>query len=236
MYKMKSSIRFSECDATEKVRLSSIINYFQDCTSEDSNKLGAGAEQLRKKHRAWVLNAWQVEINRFPKITEEIEVATWASGFQGVIGPRNFTMKTKDDEMLAYANSLWVYIDTETGRPVKIDEEEKALYDVAPALEMEKVSRKISCPETALVVDTFSVRKYHIDTNNHVNNSQYVQMACEVLPDTYCVKKLRVEYKKPAVYGDKIVLKQAVEDGRIVVELCDTEENLYAIVEFIGEN
>ncbi len=236
MYKIESSIRFSECDATEKARLSSIINYFQDCTSEDSHKLGAGAEQLRKKHRAWVLNAWQVVINRFPKITEEIQVNTWASGFQGVIGPRNFTMQTKEGEMLAYANSLWVYIDTETGRPVKIDEEEKALYDIAPALEMEKVSRKINCPETALVVDTFSVRKYHIDTNNHVNNSQYVQMACEVLPDTYCVKKLRVEYKKPAVYGDKIVLKQAIEDERIVVELCDTEENLYAIVEFIGES
>ena len=47
---------------------------------------------------------------------------------------------------------------------------------------------------------------------------------------------LRVEYKKAAVYGDKMILKSAVIDGNIFVGLCDEEEeNPYAIVEFIGE-
>ena len=68
-----------------------------------------------------------------------------------------------------------------------------------------------------------------------MNNSQYVQMAMEVMPADFKVKQLRVEYKKSAVYGDKIVLKLGVEEERTVVELCDEADNVYAVVEFIGE-
>ena len=50
----------------------------------------------------------------------------------------------------------------------------------------------------------FPVRKYHIDTNEHVNNCQYVQMALEVLPRDILVSQVRVDYKKSAVLGDKI--------------------------------
>ena len=86
------------------------------------------------------------------------------------------------------------------------------------------------------MVDTFPVRKYHIDTNNHVNNCQYVQMALEVLQKDIKVRQVRVEYKKSAVYGDVILPKLAEEKKRTVVELCDMDEHPYAVVEFIGEN
>lgn len=236
MYKIEGRIRYSECGVDNKATISSIINYFQDCTSENSELLGVGVAYLRAKNRAWVLNSWQVVVNRYPECSEEIEISTWATGFKGVFGPRNFCMKTKAGEVLAYANTLWVFVDTESGRPVRPDEEDIAFYNVEPPLEMEKVSRKINLPEIAEVVDTFPVRKYHIDTNNHMNNSQYIQLAAEVLPEDFQVTKLRAEYKKAAVYGDKIVLKVAREEERIVAELCDTEENPYAVVEFIGEN
>ena len=100
---------------------------------------------------------------------------------------------------------------------------------------MEEVSRKIKVPEGAIEVDTFPVHKYHIDTNAHVNNSKYIEVACEALTEEFEVQKLRVEYKKAAVLGDTIVLKRAIEKARIVAELCDEEGGTYAIVEFIGE-
>lgn len=236
MYKMKGCIRYSECQATGKASLPAIINYFQDCTSDNSERSGVGIEYLKEKQRAWVLNSWQVVIKRYPEMSEEIEVSTWATGFKGVFGPRNFCMKTLDGEVLAYANSLWVYVNTENGRPTKPDAEEIAAYHVEPALEMEAVSRKIKLPEDAVRVDTFSVRKYHIDTNNHVNNCQYIQLAAEALPEEFCVSQVRVEYKRAAVYGDEIVMKVAKEENHMIVGLCDTQDNPYAIVEFIGEN
>lgn len=236
MHKMNGRVRYSECAADNKMTLAAIINYFQDCTSENSELLGVGAGFLKERRRAWVINSWQVEVYRYPECSEEIEISTWATGFKGVFGPRSFCMKAKDGEVLALANTLWVYIDTETGRPVKPEEVDMAPYEVEAPLEMEKVSRKITLPEEAEVVDTFKVHKYHIDTNNHVNNCQYVRLAMEALPTDFRVTKLRVEYKKAAVYGDEMILKFAKEEERLVAELCDVEGKPYAIVEFIGEN
>ena len=233
MYKINAKVRYSECGEDGNMKLASIINHFQDASSEHSESLGVGMDYLKAKKRAWILNSWQIVIERYPKVYEEIEVTTWPTGFRGVFGPRNFCMKTKDGEMLAYANTLWVYMDVERGMPTKPSEEEKEIYGVEPPLEMEYASRKIKLPEESKVVDTISVRKYHIDTNSHVNNCQYVQMGAEVLPDDYQVGQVRVEYKKSAVYGDKILVKQAQEDERIVVELCDEYEMPYAVVEFV---
>lgn len=235
MYKMKMRIRYSECGTDNKLKIPAIINYFQDCTTQNSEQIGVGFAYLREKKRAWILNSWQVVIYRRPEVGEEIEVCTWATGFKGVFGPRDFRMQTPEGEVLACAHTLWVYIDTETGRPTKPTDEEIAVYELGTPLELESVSRKIKLPEGAVAVDTFPVRKYHIDTNHHVNNSQYVQMASEVIPESYPVTGLRVEYKKAAVLGYTLIAKRAEEDGHIIVGLCDEENNPYAIVEFIGE-
>lgn len=68
--------------------------------------------------------------------------------------------------------------------------------------------RKIEEAESYEEKAPFPVRKYHIDTNEHVNNCQYVQMALEVLPRDILVSQVRVDYKKSAVLGDKIFRKQ----------------------------
>ena len=75
------------------------------------------------------------------------------------------------------------------------------------------------------------MRRYHIDTNEHVNNCQYVQMAMEMLPGDISVHQLRVDYKKSAVLGDMIFPKVSEEAERTVVELCDEVGKPYAVVE-----
>ena len=235
MYKLEGQIRFSECDTTKSITLPGIINYFQDCSSAQSEQIGHGIDYLKEKKKAWILSSWQIIVERYPKLGEEIEVSTWATDFKGLYAMRNFSMKTKSGEMLAYANSVWVFMDLAVGRPAKPGMEEVEAYGMEPPLKMEYAPRKIKLPEKAILVDTFPVRKYHIDTNNHVNNCQYVQMALEVLREDMRIRQVRVEYKKSAVYGDVILPKIAEETRRTVVELCDMGERPYAVVEFVGE-
>ncbi len=235
MYKMTGRVRYSECGEDNKLKISSIINYFQDCTTENSERLGVGHAYLREHNRAWILNSWQVFISRRPQVGEEIIVTTWATGFQGVFGPRDFSMTTAGGEELVCAHSLWVYVDTESGRPVKPTDEEIAVYEVGEPIPVAPFSRKIKLPDGLAKVDTFPVHKYHIDTNNHVNNSKYIELACEALCDEFQVNTLRVEYKKAAVYGDRLVLKAGFTENHSVVGLFDEDEKPYAIVEFIGE-
>ena len=60
-------------------------------------------------------------------------------------------------------------------------------------------------------------------------------MALETFPQEYSAKKLRVEYKKSAVFGDRIYVKKAVEEDRSIVVLCNENDEIYTVVEFRGE-
>ncbi len=152
--------------------------------------------------------------------------------FQRIVRERNFCMTDENGNDVAYANSLWVYMDIERGRPSRPDESEIAPYWNGEPYEMTYESRKIPLPTESEELESFPVRRYHIDTNEHVNNCQYVQMALESLPKDKEVHQMRVEYKKSAVYGDVIYPRIAAEDDRTVVELCDENAKPYAVIEF----
>lgn len=232
MFSFDGKIRFSEVDQKEELRMTSLINYFQDCNVFQSESLGLGINALKERGKAWVLNSWQIVVNRYPSICEEVRVETWPTGFEGLYGTRNYRMCTKSGEVLAYANSIWVFMDMIKGRPIRPTEEEIKDYVTEPALEMETVSRKIALPKEGEKGMSFPVLPNQIDTNEHMNNSQYVQMAVAVLPECAKAKKIRVEYKKSAVLGDVIGTEIAREEERNVVKLTDENGKPYAVVEF----
>ena len=75
------------------------------------------------------------------------------------------------------------------------------------------------------------MHKYHIDTNQHVNNGRYVGMAQEYLQEEKQVWKMREEYRKAAIYGDTIYPYVKEQEKVTVVNMADGEGNPYAIIE-----
>lgn len=230
-YTFDGRIRYSEIDHTGALTIPGLVNYFQDCSTFQSEDLGVGVESLGERHRAWLLNSWQIDLIRMPKLGERVTTGTFAYEFKGLFGMRNFFMKDERGVYLAVANSAWFFMDTEHGRPCRPTQEEVDAYGLEERLDMNYKGRKIVLSGESMLMHAFPVRKYHIDTNDHVNNSQYVQMALEVLPRQMDVRELRVEYKKAAVLGDMIYPKVSIEKDRTVVELCDAEGAAYAVVE-----
>jgi len=235
MYSFKTGVRYSEIGVDGKTPISSITNYFQDCSTMQSESLGQGIDALTKRKRGWFLTAWQININKFPQLGDEIIVGTWPHAFKGFYGERNFVIYDMNHEILAEANTLWALVDLETGHPTKITEEDQAGYDLEEKLDMEYLPRKIKMPQNYVKKETFRVRKHNLDTNNHVNNAQYIQMAEEYIPEGVTIRQMRAEYKKSAVYNDVVVSKVASEDGKYIIELCDEDDTVYATVEFVAE-
>ena len=231
MYTFDSRIRYSEIDASGRLSLPSLINYFQDCSNFQSCELGLGYEVLKKRGKGWVLSAWHIEIYKTPTLCQAVTIGTFATDFKGFYGHRNFLMCDEKGEYLAIAESLWVMIDTKTGRPTKPAIEDYAPYGTFPPLDIKFEGRKIKLIEGAKGFPSIMIQRHHLDTHRHVNNGQYVQMALDILPEELEIKTLRVEYKKPAVLGDEIFPKLAEDSQRMVVELCDKEGRGYAVVE-----
>ncbi len=232
MYYFESRVRYSEVDFERNMTFGALLNYFQDCCSFQSEDLGVGIDFLQEIKAAWMLVSWQVVVKRCPVFGERIRICTWPYDFGGFYGYRNFTMEDARGEVLAYANSVWVFLDLESKKPKKIDEMFLEAYRMEPRFEMEYAGRKLRVPAESKKETEFAVHPSQIDTNRHVNNEQYIEMAQVYLPENFAVRQMRADYRKSAVLGDMIYPLVFEEPGRITVTLADEKEKPFAIVEF----
>lgn len=234
MYEFDSRIRYSEIGRDGRLSLVSLLDYFQDCSTFHSEDIGVGLKYLVDRHLCWVMSAWQIVVKRYPLLGERVKVCTAPYDFKGFLGYRNFMLKTQDGEMLACANTLWTLMDMMNMRPVRAEDNMVAAYVLEERLDMEYAPRKIAVPKTGREQgEVIEVKKHHLDTNNHVNNGQYVRMAMDSLSNEFEIKQMRAEYKKQALLGDIIVpeIYEGVDKKHTVV-LNTQEKEPYCIVEF----
>ena len=236
MYSYKSRIRYSELDETGHLRLESLLDYFQDCSTFHSEDIGLGVDYLREQHLVWVLSSWQIVVERYPGLGESVVIGTVPYEIKGFIGFRNFLMTDEKGNRPAYANPLWSLLDTQTGKPAKPLEKMLKGYVLEPKLEMDYAPRRIVIPEGGKTGEEIQIRAHHLDTNHHVNNGQFVRIALDSLGRNYPVRQLRAEYKKQVVLGDVLIPYEAdAGDGKCVVALKDKDGTVCCIVELQEE-
>lgn len=231
-YSFEGRVRYSEIGENGCLTLPGILDYFQDCCTFQSESIGQGMEILKKRERVWVLSSWQVVVNRYPRMGEHVITSTAPYDFRGFLGMRNFTMDTDTGERLAYANTVWSYINLRTGRPEKLTDEDIAGYELEEKLDMEYAPRKIALAGEAAAEEPFSVQKHHLDTNHHVNNCQYIRMASDYLPEGFAIRQMRAEYKQQAKLDYMIYPEVRREENKVSVCLNDEKKAPYAVVEF----
>lgn len=231
MYCFKSRVRYSETDKNGFLTLQGILDYFQDASTFHSEDLGVGIEYLAKHNMLWVLSSWQIVVERYPKMGEEIEIVTFPYGFKGFFGLRNFYISDKEGQKIAYANSVWTLMDMSANRPSRPLTEMIEKYELEEKLQMEYAPRKIEMEGSGERQETIVVKTHHLDMNNHVNNGQYIGIALDALQREIPVKQMRAEYKKSAVLHDEMIPYIVTNSDTIVVKLCDKNNEPFAIVE-----
>lgn len=232
MYAFKSQIRYSECDSQARLTLAALLNYFQDSSTFQSEVLGVGGRYLKENNLVWVLSSWQIVVSRYPMLCEEVETGTFPYGFKGCFGYRNFFMRTLGGEELAWANSLWTLLNLEQQTMAHPTERMKEVYEIEEKLPMEYAPRKIAVPEDGMYEEPIVVKKHHLDTNHHVNNVQFVDMAMNSLPEDFVIRQMRAEYRMQAHLGDELIPYVVRNDEACIVSLRSSEGKPYAVVEF----
>ncbi len=232
-FSYKTRVRYSECGSDEKMSILSAINYLQDCSTFQSEMLGLGTKHLRSQNKAWLLNGWHIKFDRYPDFAEEIEIGTYAYQFKGIYGLRYFYIADSNGVPIIRADSLWFQWDNENQLPARPEKSETEMYmleSTGPELELEPFERKLKTPDTGELISRIKVTKHFLDSNNHVNNARYVEMATDAAGLEHPAE-IKVEYRKSAVLDDEIysyVSKN--EEGYIVVSLAAENGKIFAVV------
>lgn len=232
MYDFTARVRYSETDSSGRLGIAGLLNYFQDCATFHSADCGLGIEQLRSRGMAWVLTSWQVALSRMPAFCEQVRITTNPYYIGGFLGKRNFLLETLEGERLAIANSVWTMVDPATGHPTHVAGDIGEKYGLGKPFEMDCAGRRIRFEGEGAGCAPIPVARHMLDTNGHVNNTQYAVLAADLLPQGFEYSQFRVEYKKSAVGGQTLYPMLYALEGRCTVVMADADGKTYAAAEF----
>ncbi len=236
MYAFQSKIRYSECDEQGNLSLLGLVNYLQDCSTFHSEEIGRGLAYMYEHQQAWFISAWQIQIHELPRFGDTITISTWCYDLTRAQAMRNFVVANSDGTPCIQADSRWFVFDTKAQRPVRIPDEQRAFLESEPRLDMPPMQRKVCIDGAETEGASLIVGAQHLDTNKHVNNAQYVQMALDALEAhdrkaiSYLPGSLQVQYKSMALLGDTVVPYIHMTDDVATIDLTDGHGNSYAAV------
>ena len=235
MYSIESRVRYSEIDEDSSIRIVSMINYLQDCSCFQMEDLGVGVEHQARGHFAWVLAAIRIEVERLPRYCERILTSTWCHSLSRRQAGRNFTIRSENGELIVRADSLWTTFDTEAKGICAVPETESVYDQGDEQLVLPAFKRKVNPVGEGFEAAPIVVAEHNIDTNKHVNNAQYVQMALDALAGANRhvapsdVRAITAQYRAQARLGDVITPVIHDEDDSRCVSL-NGEGVTYAVV------
>lgn len=235
MYSFESRVRYSECDENGRLGVVPMINYLQDCSTFHCEDKGEGIRELGRRGLGWILAAWQIEVDRLPEFGENITVSTWCYEMKRLHALRNFQIRDAQGQSIVRAESQWFLYDLTESKVVRIPDDQLYYLEDTPRLDMPKLARKLKCEGEGTPCSPIHVSEQHLDTNQHVNNAQYVLMAIDALSELgveATLARLSVQYRSMARLGDEVSPCVHACEGGHDVELNNSEGDTFAIVRF----
>lgn len=206
----------------------------QDTAGGHSEKIHDGLNDKERIGTAWVLLNWKIKVYKRPKYKEFLTINTWPRKLEKCFSYREFEIFC-NDELVAKAESKWVLIDAKTGKITKIQEEiiEKYMAEEKRVFE-EDIEERIKEAENTKLTYEEVIGRTKIDTNNHLNNVYYLDLAIESLPEEVYEKEelnnIEIMYKRSSKYKEVLKCYYGKENNKHVVSIKDINENIHAVV------
>ncbi|MBP5211166.1 MAG: hypothetical protein J6Z27_04955 [Bacteroidales bacterium] len=202
------NIRYSETDFDKSLKLSSLLNLFQDIATDNAERLGFGYSDIHPKNLMWVLLKYRIEFAEYPVDAHQLTLRTEPRGYNKLFTYRNFCLKT-GDRILAKASTLWALVDFTTMTMVNIENalDNPNMRPFEPG-EDDLSFGRILPVKSVDFEETFKVRYNDIDGNMHANNANYAIWALEPLSydfrKSHRPKTVDMIYKKETRYGESL--------------------------------
>lgn len=208
-------VRAFEVDANDRIKVSAIIDYFQDAASNDAERLNFGYTNFVPKGLIWVLSWAKFEFIRYPKFMEEVKIQSWGKKQHKLYSIRDYLLLDSNDEIICRGTSAWLLLDSKTHRP-------KILTQIFPEITMHSskdaladLPEKINSSYSIKVIYKTMIRYSDIDLNQHANNAKYIEMMLDCFNIDYhsnhSISFLVVSFTAESKFGDEIQLSKGIE-------------------------
>ena len=215
-------VRWAELDPSGSVSPANYLRYIVETAWDWGVAIGWGENYSQNTDVFWVIREAEIRFLRPLRHNDEFDLTIWLVSWQRVRGTRCFELTLKGSgEVVAQGTQQVVYMDTKTGRPMNLPEEEIGKF----RLENPRVFSYEKFPKIAAVEHPFVMQRQvewmDLDVYEHVNNVIYVNYAEEVIAQDFAargwspaklteaglgvvMKRVHIQYGSIAVWGETL--------------------------------
>jgi medium-chain acyl-[acyl-carrier-protein] hydrolase len=202
-------VTYYEADFTKRMTLSMLLDVIILASEDHSDKLGVNADFVHQFGVTWVVIQYNVDIKRLPMVDETITITTKSKSYNKYFAYREFIIKDQEETEIVKMTGLWAVMNFAARRIAMIPKE------IVEPFGAEAVNRvpKLNKPQKIDVSDSteqvsFRVRYTDIDSNQHVNNSHYMDWMINVLPADFLTNHtpihFNLRYENEVKYGETV--------------------------------
>lgn len=233
------TIRANEVDASGKLTLPAICDFFQEVAGNNALQLNFDITDLKDQNLTWVLHRMDIQINSYPDWRDTITLKTWPASGDALRAYRNYQILDSDGNLYGSCLSYWMMMNLDTRRPVRMTKEilETKLADLENVLEIKSSRFK---PFSSFEKEKrITIRRADLDMNNHANNVRYIEWMLECLSheETRCITNFDIIFMNEGLEDD-IVNSSFTrnEDGKLMFQLINQDNKVLALAEAMSNS
>lgn len=204
-----------ECDFRGEATPGGLLRVIQQIATDQCTMAGMDDSFYRENKAVFLLAKQAVRVERSPRRGEKLHLRTQGEGAKRAVYKRITQVMNEKGEVLVTADSRWVLVNTENWRILRrspVGFPDTWAMDVPVELE-----QTITAPEQLEPAGEGRAEYSFCDTNAHLNNTRYADIACNTLPlellREYRVVGIRINYHREVPMGESFSLLRGQVSG-----------------------
>ncbi len=204
MFEMDVRIPQVTVDYNHNLRLTHLFGFLMEMGNLHSDDVGMPSSKLTEMGYTLMLYQLKYKINRLPKGKELVKFKTWVSKWDKLKSYRETNVYDEDGNLLVASTTVWLVVDIEKNRAIKVPEEISRPYIVEGNVNFESMKNFDKNLIDGLG-EEIKIYKSDIDYNHHVNSGVYLRWIVDSVEiSDEKLKEIEIYYGAQVFYDSKV--------------------------------
>ena len=208
-----------EIDFNGRITVPSLCGHIINAIGQNIRKEGCGIDVMRKAGRSWVLLRSAFEIDDRPSLYDNYNVKVWPVKGKGLTYNRCVKLTDAEGEEIGRGTTEWCVIDIHTRKPIfpelgltDVDipipcKSPRRIIDFLPDFIKHKEVGYSECDFNGHLI-ILEIVRYAADFNGHLNNTHYIEMFYNLLPESVLSSglftRIDINFRREVHRGDDV--------------------------------
>lgn len=204
IFSKKFTVEVLDTNSNDIIRPSALLRFMQETANHNMRSCRPTYEELFAQGLAFILSRISVKLYSPIRAYEEITVESWPCKEKGVTFPRSYRIY-RGDEIVAEGASIWALVDTVNKKLLRNGDIDMSNYTFDEQIAL-PLRFRIPSDLEMLSLGKHTVGYSEIDCNMHMNNTNYPDMICNMIPDieSKLVREFVISFASEAPYKKEL--------------------------------